>query len=273
MTLGEHIQELRNARGLSQTDLAEAMDVSRQSVSKWETGTSTPDLEKLLRLADYFHLSLDQLVKGGTTIVSEVSDPVKQTVPEPSATAMHRTKAQSVGRLFLALSAFAAILFAILFGVWGVLFAVPLLLFGLICLFVDKHPVLKALWVDYIILSLVLHYGTSLNPSNVLLTFRWTAQMNYGILLLSWVWFLAVLALMIGTAAALRDLGWSWTPGQITEFLAGFGLFALGCVLGALNNYGYWMYFLCIYMRLAGLSVLLTDLARWAFSRKQARNG
>ena len=44
MTLGEQIVKLRTARGISQADLAEAMEVSRQSVSKWETGASVPDL-------------------------------------------------------------------------------------------------------------------------------------------------------------------------------------------------------------------------------------
>ena len=43
MTLGEHILQYRTARGWSQEDLADALEVSRQSVSKWETGASAPD--------------------------------------------------------------------------------------------------------------------------------------------------------------------------------------------------------------------------------------
>ena len=58
MTLGQNICRLRTERGLSQGDLADALDVSRQSVSKWETDASVPELEKLLRLSGLFQVSL-----------------------------------------------------------------------------------------------------------------------------------------------------------------------------------------------------------------------
>ena len=63
MTLGKRIYDLRTAKNLSQGDLAEALDVSRQSVSKWETDTSVPDLDKLVKLCDLFEVSMDELVK------------------------------------------------------------------------------------------------------------------------------------------------------------------------------------------------------------------
>ena len=47
MTLGEKLQLLRRSRGLSQEQLAAELDVSRQAISKWECGDSTPDLDKL----------------------------------------------------------------------------------------------------------------------------------------------------------------------------------------------------------------------------------
>lgn len=47
MTLGEKLQLLRRLRGLSQEQLAAELDVSRQAISKWECGDSTPDLDKL----------------------------------------------------------------------------------------------------------------------------------------------------------------------------------------------------------------------------------
>lgn len=64
MTLGKRIYDLRTAKNLSQGDLAEALDVSRQSVSKWETDTSVPDLDKLVKLCDLFEVSMDELVRG-----------------------------------------------------------------------------------------------------------------------------------------------------------------------------------------------------------------
>ena len=50
MTLGQNIARLRTQKNLSQGDLADALEVSRQSVSKWETDASIPELDKLLRL-------------------------------------------------------------------------------------------------------------------------------------------------------------------------------------------------------------------------------
>lgn len=50
MTLGEKIQKLRKSCGLSQLQLAEQLDVSRQSVSKWELNESVPDINKIVRL-------------------------------------------------------------------------------------------------------------------------------------------------------------------------------------------------------------------------------
>ncbi|MBQ6853631.1 MAG: helix-turn-helix transcriptional regulator, partial [Peptococcaceae bacterium] len=64
MTLGTNIQQLRKEPNMSQGDLADALDISRQSVSKWETDTATPDLDKLLKLSEIFSVSLDELVKG-----------------------------------------------------------------------------------------------------------------------------------------------------------------------------------------------------------------
>ena len=64
MGLGENIYTHRNAKGWSQTDLAEALDVSRQSVSKWENSTATPDLDKLIKMKTLFGVTLDELVFG-----------------------------------------------------------------------------------------------------------------------------------------------------------------------------------------------------------------
>ena len=65
MTLGEKISCLRKNAGYSQEKLAELMDVSRQAVTKWESGKANPDTENLIRLAEIFGVSLDELCKNG----------------------------------------------------------------------------------------------------------------------------------------------------------------------------------------------------------------
>ena len=64
MSLGENIYRLRQEKNLSQQELAEALAVSRQSISKWETDGATPELDKLMKLAQLFEVSLDELVYG-----------------------------------------------------------------------------------------------------------------------------------------------------------------------------------------------------------------
>ena len=60
--LGKEIQKLRRSRGLSQEKLAEQMEVSRQAISKWESGAAVPEVEKLIQLARLFGVSVDRLL-------------------------------------------------------------------------------------------------------------------------------------------------------------------------------------------------------------------
>lgn len=64
MNLADRIQYLRKQKGISQEELAEKMLISRQAVSKWESGQSAPDLEKIVMLSDYFKVTTDYLLKG-----------------------------------------------------------------------------------------------------------------------------------------------------------------------------------------------------------------
>ena len=61
MSLGETIHRLRTEQNLSQDGLADALGVSRQSISKWETNRSVPDLDKLVKLSGVFGVTLDEL--------------------------------------------------------------------------------------------------------------------------------------------------------------------------------------------------------------------
>ena len=63
MSLGDKIAELRRQRGWSQENLAERLGVTRQSVSKWESGTSVPDLDKIIGLSELFGVTTDYLIK------------------------------------------------------------------------------------------------------------------------------------------------------------------------------------------------------------------
>ena len=62
MVFSNKLYSLRKQRGLSQDELGSRLNVSRQTVSKWELGETTPELEKLIALSDFFEVSLDELV-------------------------------------------------------------------------------------------------------------------------------------------------------------------------------------------------------------------
>lgn len=62
MTIGEQIQNIRIQKGLTQERLAEMLEVSRQSVSKWELGQAVPDVDKIIRMSELFDVSTDTLL-------------------------------------------------------------------------------------------------------------------------------------------------------------------------------------------------------------------
>ena len=64
MDFNNRLYQLRKQKGLSQEELANRLNVSRQTVSKWEVGDSTPEMEKLVAISDLFDVSLDALVMG-----------------------------------------------------------------------------------------------------------------------------------------------------------------------------------------------------------------
>ncbi|MCM1052776.1 MAG: helix-turn-helix domain-containing protein [Ruminococcus sp.] len=64
MSINEKIYNLRKKKNMSQEDLAGVLNVSRQTISKWETGESTPDFDKIVPLCDFFEITTDELLKG-----------------------------------------------------------------------------------------------------------------------------------------------------------------------------------------------------------------
>ena len=69
--LSEKLYQLRKKSGLSQEQLAEQLNVSRQAISKWESGSAFPESEKLIIISNYFGVSVDYLLKD------EVEDEIK----------------------------------------------------------------------------------------------------------------------------------------------------------------------------------------------------
>ena len=75
MTLSEKLYTLRKKSGLSQEQLAEQLSVSRQAISKWESGQSVPESDKLIVISNYFKVSLDYLLKEESEPPITTKDP------------------------------------------------------------------------------------------------------------------------------------------------------------------------------------------------------
>ena len=101
MTMGERLTALRREKGMSQDALAEALGVSRQSVSKWETDASIPDLDKLVRLSDLFEVTLDELVRGRTPDFARRERPAPPRLWWEKLRGLYREKAYLAGWLVL----------------------------------------------------------------------------------------------------------------------------------------------------------------------------
>lgn len=193
MQLGERIYLLRTAQNLSQGDLAERLDVSRQSISKWENNNAVPDLEKLLKLSEVFGITLDELVKGEA--------PAPEPVPQP----VEANRNKTAGIILFGLAAFTVLLLTVMGSfAAGLLFASPFLVCGIICMVCKRNAGLWCAWAAVMLVDLYLRYATGLSWGTVFLTFRWTYRMNYARLAIAWVQFLVVLTLICVTAVRLK---------------------------------------------------------------------
>ena len=76
MAFSDNLQFIRAQAGVTQEQLAEQLDVSRQSVSKWESGASFPEMDTLLRICDLYDVNMDTLLRGSVE-ESRVSDTVR----------------------------------------------------------------------------------------------------------------------------------------------------------------------------------------------------
>ncbi|MBQ9686158.1 MAG: helix-turn-helix transcriptional regulator [Oscillospiraceae bacterium] len=71
MKLADRILELRKQKGISQEELADKLGVSRQAISKWESEQSTPELDKIILLSDFFDVTTDYLLKSIEPVAQE----------------------------------------------------------------------------------------------------------------------------------------------------------------------------------------------------------
>lgn len=130
MEFNNKLYELRKQKGFSQEELASRLNVSRQTVSKWEVGESAPDMEKLIAISDLFEISLDELVKGETPKQSDVSEQVVKSelysdIKEHVLTDNNKAKARKGLKIAGIVVAVIVLIDVISFVVYAIMFGLP----------------------------------------------------------------------------------------------------------------------------------------------------
>ena len=79
MNLADNLKKIRKDNNLSQEQLAEKLNVSRQSVSKWESGQSYPEMDKVIQICNLFNLNINELINENISEVNEVKESQNRT--------------------------------------------------------------------------------------------------------------------------------------------------------------------------------------------------
>lgn len=199
MTLGEKIFKFRTDKNLSQGDLSDILGVSRQSVSKWENDVAIPDLDKIIKLAEVFGITIDELVKN-----EEVSAPSEQKTPEIIIKKESSFPPRKiVGTVLFSLSLIITFICFVIGGpegaLSGILFSAPLILCGAVCFVFKKNVGLWCAWAVFFAVDMFLRIATGTSSSVI---FNFQALLFYFRggefirLLLSFAQFAAIVSLI-----------------------------------------------------------------------------
>ena len=214
------------AKGCSQNHLAERLEVSRQSVSKWETDASVPDLKKLMKLSELFEVTLDQLVRGEEQQVPE-QEAEERAECLPADAPLSWRKARTVPALvLLGIGCVLLVFLLLLGGSWmAPMVAFPFLVSALIAVTCRRHPVLWSVWAFHFGVGSLFYFSTTIRWTLVLDTFHFDSSNNYTRLALAWVLVVVRVALFLVTVQILRREG--KRPSQRTLILCGVAVMVL----------------------------------------------
>lgn len=143
MNLGERLYALRKAKGLSQEEVAERLSVTRQTVSKWETGQSTPDFDKVMPLCELYDISTEELFTGNPTDVPAAvsADEPPQEPAEPSVEQRQALRRKTAWVVSIAVFIYIASVVVEMIGV-AVLFWNPIVVSGIMLLMIGAATAL-----------------------------------------------------------------------------------------------------------------------------------
>ena len=159
-SIGERIYDLRNRNNMSQGNLADKLDVSRQTISKWENNMCLPEAEKLLQLSEIFGVSIDYILKGEAE-PQPSQEPIYIYVKDPEGAKYdEKTLRKYAGLVLSAVCGVLTIIFALESSIF-ILLTAPMTVLGVLLAINLKHPVLVFSWLLYAVVMVAAPYYTS----------------------------------------------------------------------------------------------------------------
>ena len=273
MSLGETIYRLRTERNMSQGDLAEALEVSRQSISKWETGGSVPELDKLTKMGELFGVSMDELILGKKE--EKEAPPAAPAAPVAAPTRSEGPNRKTVGLVLFCLAAAVWLVFTLLGGfLEGLVFASPFLLCGLICVIFKKNVGLWCAWAVFCAVNMFLRYGTGITWRLTLFSLHYEPSMNYMRLAFAWLEVACIVALLVVTVVRIGKEPLAVNRKNVAITVAWWVLFGLTWVRLSIDPMSLWgnlYYYLADWVQFIVTAVALTRTVRLIRGWKQKK--
>lgn len=228
MTLGENIARLRAQKGWSQGDLADALDVSRQSISKWETGSSVPELDRLVQMSELFGITLDELVRGADAVPAAA--PTAASVPAPPQD--WASGRRTAGIIMLASGCFLLLLGLILGGMVATVLVFvmpPLIACGIVCLAARRRVLLKCAWASYLTLDLTVRSFTAISWQSMIrfISYWHIADFYNSQLIIAALQLIGELLLIIFTVRTFRSAAYALTRANKVRLSVGWAVYVL----------------------------------------------
>ncbi|MBQ4141521.1 MAG: helix-turn-helix transcriptional regulator [Clostridia bacterium] len=241
--LGERINRYRTERGLSQLELSELLEVSRQSISKWETDVAVPELSKLVRMAEIFGISLDTLVLGKESDKAE-EKPIEAPAPVDVKKPYSPIKA-GMGFMFLGVGILLSVLLLILTGdlFAALVLFLPFALSAFFCLGQYQNA---ALWCSasfFFVIAWYLYILTGSSWTGLLNPLIYTDAVSPWFAVISWALFAALAFLICMTVFVYRGHKFEYSKRKrITLAVVTLAIYPIKTICGSF----YSMYFLAM---------------------------
>lgn len=191
-SIGERIYELRKKNNMSQDDLADELETSRQTISKWENNMNTPEPDKIIRLCEVFSVSSDYILRGIVDDTKISKEEQKQTVIKEQTVIIE--KKADIRTIFASGLLNNAMFFLFLYPK---LFYIPLC-FGVVAaifLLCKKHAVYYSLWLVFICINIFCSLGTVGGMDMIFDSAFYTSEYTY-LLIISYLLWISLFALI-----------------------------------------------------------------------------